>query len=553
MDIGLPITCTTCGGPTLGTDIEHEQNTRLDRVLGRNNEVATNDIAEMFDGLITEDSLPASDQPCEWVEPSTGKTVKFPLQHAVDFTYFVDGGRRPVPDHAGPSFCIVPIGHSNQDITAEILGPEEGLELFDPFLDDDSRPQDVEDTVAPLLDPRPGSKRHRDASYLGTERDMGVQVEPQQRRRVTLRSALDTDALIVEKLGDDPDLLERFLDIWRNNAQTGVTASRTSEQAIARNPSSRRRKPEHASKYAFTPQPDQQYVHEQVTSEKHRCKTPHVFISGLVRSDAVKFKALSGICTRAFDIRFGSKGLPIRHFAKLTSEERVAWLQSGGSNFDNLSATAEFAKATPAASIEKVVDSIKMFMVELIGLTEAILRFTEETLMRVSRDKTELPSVVYWINDVLEDFREAILSDSDVTQVQLRYSSEDRLLRDLMFVKLHRQVDALKQSKPIAATNWAEGKRSATRQPAQPIRDNSNRHGRIPKNVLKSLPVYIDPATNESQALCMRFLSTAECQEDEDGCCPSDRGHFVPKALPEVTKADIRKRFGGLKTEYNQL
>ncbi|KAE8909727.1 hypothetical protein PF007_g10613 [Phytophthora fragariae] len=100
----------------------------------------------------------------------------------------------------------------------------------------------------------------------------------------------------------------------------------------------------------------------------------------------------------------------------------MAWLESGGSNFDNLSATAEFEKATPATCIEDVVDSTRVFLTytreyccqELIELTEKIVEFIEQTLMRVSWSLKELPSVVYWINYVLEDFGEAVESNSDL-------------------------------------------------------------------------------------------------------------------------------------------
>ncbi|KAL3662997.1 hypothetical protein V7S43_011940 [Phytophthora oleae] len=125
-------------------DIEHVQSALLDGVLGRNGEVATNVIGDVFEGLMSPDSSPASDQLCEWVELGTGEVTQFLLQHAVDFAYFVDGGQEPVPDNVGPSFCRMPTRHVHLDDSHNGAEPEEVLELFNPFLDDDASPQDAE-------------------------------------------------------------------------------------------------------------------------------------------------------------------------------------------------------------------------------------------------------------------------------------------------------------------------------------------------------------------------------------------------------------------------
>ncbi|GMF58717.1 unnamed protein product [Phytophthora fragariaefolia] len=109
------------------------------------------------------------------------------------------------------------------------------------------------------------------------------------------------------------------------------------------------------SKYAFVPSEDQVAVHNRITSTTHKGKSASAFCN--IRSEHATFKALPGICTQVYDIRFGSGSLSIRHFARFLRHERVAGLESGGSNFDNLSASAEFAEATPAACIDDVVDA----------------------------------------------------------------------------------------------------------------------------------------------------------------------------------------------------
>ncbi|EGZ25819.1 hypothetical protein PHYSODRAFT_486316 [Phytophthora sojae] len=285
-----------------------------------------------------------------------------------------------------------------------------------------------------------------------------------------------------------------------------------------------------ASKYAFAPTEEQELVHERITTEKHKGKSANVFCRGLVRSEHVEFKAVPRICTRAYDIRFDSGGLSIRHFARLSRDERVDWLEAGGSNFDNLSATAEFSAASPASRIEDVVDSARVFLTyarefccaELVELVETIVKFIEHTLSQVSWTPKEISSLVFWVNDVLEDFRTAAEEGGELRAVQQRCTTEDRLLKDVMFIKVHRQVQ-------------------------------DKRFGRIPKEVLRKLPVQNDLASGKSRRLCMRFLSAAGCAVDSDGGCPSEHGHFVPKQLPAIVKKEIDRRFGGLKDEYKEL
>lgn len=106
------------------------------------------------------------------------------------------------------------------------------------------------------------------------------------------------------------------------------------------------------------------------------------------------------------------------------------WLESGGSNFDNLSTTAAFAVATPAATIEDVVDATRVFLAytreyccaELIELVERIVEFLEETLMQVTWSAKDLSALVFWVNNVLEDFCGATAEDRDLRQVKLRCS-----------------------------------------------------------------------------------------------------------------------------------
>ncbi|ETP07199.1 hypothetical protein F441_16483 [Phytophthora nicotianae CJ01A1] len=376
------------------------------------------------------------------------------------------------------------------------------------------------------------------------------------------RTALDQDALIVEKLSGDPELLDRFLQVreasgkHRGIAREGNRRSTDLDAEEKRTPEKRVAP---TSKYGFVPREDQQRVHERATAVRHKGKQPTAFCKGLIRSKHVKFKPLPGVCTRLFDLQFGSSGLSICHFALLSQDDRMAWHAEGGSNFDNLSASAESSAAKPATSVNEVVDAARVFLTytreyccaELVERVERIVELTEETLMRVKWSEVEVASLVYWINDLLEEFRGAAENGDDLRQVRTGCSTDDRLLKVLMFMKVHRQVDALR-AETVAENARCQEQRPAAASRQQPSLAEKKRLGRIPTDVLRRLPVQVDPATGETTALCMRYLSKYGCTE-KDGACPSEHGHFIPITLHDVVKAEINKRFGGHKNEHKRL
>ncbi|EGZ19602.1 hypothetical protein PHYSODRAFT_413905, partial [Phytophthora sojae] len=71
-------------------------------------------------------------------------------------------------------------------------------------------------------------------------------------------------------------------------------------------------------------------------------------------------------------------------------------------------------------------------------------------------------------------------------------------------------------------------------------------HDPIPPKVLQKLPKQND-TQGGSRRLCMRFLSNAECDADRHEGAHDRRAHFVPKTLDALVKAEIEKRFDGLK------
>ncbi|KAF4143834.1 hypothetical protein GN958_ATG06920 [Phytophthora infestans] len=491
---------------------------------------------------MAEANYPSATKVCKWTDPSTGQQTEFALQHALDFAYYVDGGVTPVPPAVGQAFCCPP--QSQSPIGGGDGEEREGSELFDPFIDDDDTPQDQSEPIREgtvQVTTRP--ERPKRSRQPVSPSDNGVH---EAKRR---RTAVDQDALIVEKFSDDPELLERFLVIRQANRQSQMvprTQVSTSSEMIGQPPP--RKRVTVASNYAFAPRDDQQEVHERVTSENHKGKPATIFVKSMARSKFVKFKALPVVCTRAYDIQFGSGGLSIRHFARLSEDERMSWLESGGSNFGNLSATAELAAATPASRIEDVVEAARVFLTycreyccsDLIELVEHIVEFIEETLMRVSWSQKELSTLVYWVNDVLEDFRSVAESDGDLRQVMRRCSTDDRLLRDLMFVKVHQHVSEIKNERLTDEARTGGTKRAPNYQ-FTPRQGGKRRLGRISRGVLRQLPVQTEPGSGKAKSLCMRYLSKAGCAPDANGACSSDHGYFGSNKLPACVKEEITR------------
>ncbi|KAE9001213.1 hypothetical protein PF011_g13850 [Phytophthora fragariae] len=548
-------------GDWSSSDLEVLEQAILSRVLGHGGETASDEVSSILDGLMSEESHPVGSKMCRWIDTKTGELTHFTLQHAINFAYYVDGGVSPVPQSVGSSFNRTPIPPSSTSGISVGSG-QSVQELFDPFVDDDDSPQDDlqrdRGNVSPDVAFAPVKKRSHEST-------LAVAVDrTSQAKRQCHRNALDQDALILAKLSGEPDGLDRFLSI-REDAKAQVLPDAQPEVAAARpmglHKSSAGTKGKQTSKYTFAPSDDQVLLHERVTSENHKGKSANVFCRSLVRSEHVEFKAVPGVCTRAYDIRFGSGGLSIRHFARLSRDERVSWLASGGSNYDNLSVTAAFSAAPPAARIEDVVDSARVFLTytrefccaELTELVENIVKFIDHTLAQVSWAPKELSCLVYWVNDVLEDFRCATDEGRELRTILQRCTTDDKLLRDVMFVKVPRQMEDARLEIQRGPARSEGPPVSSSQRHSDRNTDGKKRFGRIHKEALRKLPVQVDPGSGKYRNLCMRYLSQASCAEDGDGGCPSEHGHFVPKTLPAIVKNEIGRRFGGLKDEHKQL
>ncbi|EGZ09672.1 hypothetical protein PHYSODRAFT_523587 [Phytophthora sojae] len=208
-------------------------------------------------------------------------------------------------------------------------------------------------------------------------------------------------------------------------------------------------------------------------------------------------------------------------------KKRMEWIDSGSANFSNVSATADFEPAPAATSINDVVGAVRVFQVfareycvtSAIELADAIIGFIEAKIMALRWEPEDVPAIVYWVNDVLESYRNAVASsDKDPGAIRLRCTLDDPFC--VKYCKKQR------------------GKRKA--------------HGPIPPKVLQKLPKQND-TQGGSRRLCMWFLSNAGCDADLDEGAHDGRAQFVLKTLDALVKAEIEKRFDGLKPEYKHL
>ncbi|EGZ13872.1 hypothetical protein PHYSODRAFT_511793 [Phytophthora sojae] len=285
------------------------------------------------------------------------------------------------------------------------------------------------------------------------------------------------------------------------------------------------------SKYAFSPQRERQEVHDKLTSERHKGKDPDTYVHSQIRSGALLCKSLPGVLTRAYDYQFGIEGPSIMHCSFMDRKKRMEWIDSGSANFSNFSATADFEPAPAATSINDVVGAVRVFQVfareycvtSAIELVDAIIGFIEAKIMALRWEPEDIPAFVYWVNDVLESYQNAVASsDKDPGAIRLRCTLDDPLLLEILQEVQERRIQQLEQMS------------STSRAPFGTVEATQAIPGR-------------------SRRLCMRFLSNAGCDADLHEGAHDGRAHFVPKTLDALVKVEIEKRFDGLKLQYKHL
>ncbi|OWY91908.1 hypothetical protein PHMEG_00039300 [Phytophthora megakarya] len=133
-------------------DILELNSSIVDKVCRSGTSVGSRDIGAIVEDLIDANPFPDAKDEMHWRDPKTGAEVVFPLQHAIDYAFYVDGHVTPVPDTVGTAFCKPP-SQTTRTATASRTRSRANrsgasLELFNtPINEDDDYDYDAGDAI----------------------------------------------------------------------------------------------------------------------------------------------------------------------------------------------------------------------------------------------------------------------------------------------------------------------------------------------------------------------------------------------------------------------
>ncbi|KAJ8575850.1 hypothetical protein ON010_g3361 [Phytophthora cinnamomi] len=200
LDNIAPVACLLLLSPTLKTSditrmaLRDFNNTVLDRIIGNNGFAGSRNIADILNGILPRNQQPHGSELRIWVNPTTGITSTFRLQHAVDYAHFIDG------DHPVPASLEHEIGETFTDdpIHREVAAPTE-----------DASPSQPQPRLRPF---------RQLATASGTRTRHETRTRPETRTRTRIRTPISPPdrtvtptknttptALLSEIEGDGPD------------------------------------------------------------------------------------------------------------------------------------------------------------------------------------------------------------------------------------------------------------------------------------------------------------------------------------------------------------
>ncbi|KAL3662900.1 hypothetical protein V7S43_012299 [Phytophthora oleae] len=398
------------------------QSTILDRILdGSATSPASNAIPTILDGLVEPADMPDAQSVRQWIDPRTGETCRFCLQHAVDYAFVVDGDQSAPTSlrlSVGPSFCRAPLhlDHGNRLDThraraSSIPRSTTPMQRADSIIslfaqEEPSTPVLTATTRRPVP-----QHAHQDSTVVEVGSN-SADIMPAPSLAFPAAPAGDSvpiqpsnqppslDARIMEQLLNQPELLARVVQ--------GISTSRAKRPATSLPEAEPVRR---TSKYSFTPTVVQTAVHEGITAPEHRGKAPSVFVETVVYAAAVRFQPHPVVIIRLYDFQFGMFGLSILHFVPFGVHRRMAWLNGGGVNMQNFSAGVTAPRPSAASSMGELVDAARMlcrygqefFTQPVRDVLESLLDFVQQLDGWHSWMAADLPHLVFWINSVLEN------------------------------------------------------------------------------------------------------------------------------------------------------
>ncbi|KAG1696551.1 hypothetical protein DVH05_018244 [Phytophthora capsici] len=305
------------------------------------------------------------------------------------------------------------------------------------------------------------------------------------------------------------------------------------------------------NKFSFHPSAEQRRVHEAITAEAHRGKSPSEFVESLVSSSDLW--AYPGVATRAYDLEFGSRGLSFLHFTPVNQMQRLRRQRESFINMSDFSVSAKFSAAPEPSSWEDVLAGANGFQQYCIArcdpvtqhLGTTLYNFVVELKARRLWPQDMLLTLVLWIDAQLERYRSAVVSDIDAASstrlmIPAQFTPNNVELHGLLLAEQRNQFDKIRQSSANQAAQSSNSSRYSRSQ-----RNTANNFKKEPSDNHPPLP------QQDGKEVCLKFISKKGCpSSDQNVCVFASRAHFYPAAISEQLRNYLRRKFGGVHSNY---
>ncbi|OWZ14822.1 LOW QUALITY PROTEIN: hypothetical protein PHMEG_00011625 [Phytophthora megakarya] len=476
------------------TDIVGMHHHILNRIMGNDGIAATNNIKVILHDLIDSDLFFDATDVISWINPATGLNVQFPVQHAVDYAYYKDGGVQPTPDSLGTSFCIPPRTTSNTHVATRRIrriammspsnqAPERPitpLAMFDAQNDDDellveddnlhestnnssTREQRRESTLIP-----PSAKRVRTSAPLGHHYRSGE---------------------ILAALAAHPHVQRAFAEDYLPSHAVDATTTAIEDHRRQKSLRSRNDRPINSDT-----------ISERSSLGSYLGFTSSRYGNGKLRGWNDFVKPLPGVVTRTRDIQFGKRGLSVMHFYPLPFEDKVVWYNNGGCTYQNLNVSIAVPKALPLKTIHDIVaacQTLELFASEYYSsdlklAIGSLLTLAKQLAQSYEWSMEDLPLLVYWINSTLEEYRTHVIQGTLIPgQFVSKFSVDSSSIQHILQVVCSKQLTRLREQ--LAHTKHQT--------------DGTSKTSAITPELEKLIPM------KDDKQLCLRFLSVKGCPQ----------------------------------------
>ncbi|KAF4131894.1 hypothetical protein GN958_ATG18927 [Phytophthora infestans] len=222
-------------------------------------------------------------------------------------------------------------------------------------------------------------------------------------------------------------------------------------------------------------------------------------------------------------------------------------------NMSDFSVSAKFSAAPDPSSWEDVLAGANGFQQYCIAhcdtvtqhLGTALYNFVVELKARQLWPHDMLLTLVLWIDAQLERYRSAVIRDIDAASstrfmIPAQFTPSNVELHGLLLAEQRNQFDAIRQSSGNHATQTS----NTSRQPRSQ-RNTANSTKKEPSDNYSPLP------QQDGKEVCLKFISKKGCPSgDQNVCIFASRAHFYPAAISDQLRNYLRRKFGGVHSNY---